>query len=185
MDIKGTAVKVTPEFVKARYAARYKEWIDSMPPASQKILNESIYANEWYSLVDSVITPTQKAAQLFFGGDVQKAGFEIGIYSAEVALTGVYKIFMRISTPGFLLSRTSNVFASYYNPSDITIVESSDNHAIFRLGHFKLSEQPVIYRIAGWMKGAIIKTRGRNHDVKVGQTFKNGQLYFTILATWD
>lgn len=38
MEIKGTAVKNTQEFVKTKYPDRYDEWLQSLPEASQKYI---------------------------------------------------------------------------------------------------------------------------------------------------
>ncbi|MDY0254219.1 MAG: hypothetical protein RBR30_07375 [Tenuifilaceae bacterium] len=44
MEIKGTAVKATPDFVKERFPGRYMEWLQAMPNSSRRIFEQPIYA---------------------------------------------------------------------------------------------------------------------------------------------
>ena len=67
MEIKGTAVKTTPEFVRERFGDRFQEWVELLPDRSRMIIEQPIYATSWYSLMDSVIFPTQKVGDLFYG----------------------------------------------------------------------------------------------------------------------
>ena len=59
-----------------------------------------------------------------FFSDEKEAGLELGRYSAEISLKGIYKIFLKISSPNFVLARASNVFNTYYNPGIVEIIEN-------------------------------------------------------------
>ena len=85
MQIKGTAVKVTSEFVKKQYTEHYETWLNSMPIESQNIFTKPIYASSWYPLTDSVIIPSQKVGDMFFP-NIKDACWEIGRHSSDIAL---------------------------------------------------------------------------------------------------
>lgn len=152
MEIKGTAVKATPDFVREKFGSRYSEWVKSLPEKSRKIIEEPIYATTWYSLTDSVIIPTQKVGDLFFSGNHVKAANEIGRYSADEALKGIYKIFVRVSSPHFVLSRATNIFSTYYRPADIRVIESAEKKAVLQLSKFSNIDKLIMNRIAGWIE---------------------------------
>ena len=185
MEIKGTAVKATPDFVKDKYGNRYNEWLKSLPQASRAIIEQPIYATTWYSLIDSVIIPTQKAADLFFNGDQVKAANEIGRYSAEVALKGIYKIFVRVSSPHFVLSRASSIFATYYQPADIKVIESAEKKAILQLAKFHPTEKLIMNRIAGWIEKTLEITLKSALNVDVENHIEGANMTSKITIMWD
>ncbi len=185
MNIKGTAVRVTGDFVKAKFPTRYEQWLSFLPAESREILTNPIYATNWYPLYESVIVPTQIVGNLLYGGDGIKAGTEIGRYSAEIALNGVYKIFVKVSSPAFILSRASSIFASYYDPSDIKVEENVANRTVLSLGNFKSNENLIIYRIAGWIDFALDFTKRKSMKIQVHEIKgENDFSTFRISVDW-
>lgn len=185
MEIKGTAVKTTPDFVKEKFPGRFLEWLQSMPESSRKIFEQPIYATNWYNLVDSVIFPTQKVGDLFFDGDQIEAAHVLGRYSAEIALKGIYKIFVRVSSPHFVLSRASSIFSAYYKPSDIKVIESKDKRCVIELKQFAQNEKLIMHRIAGWVEKTLEITLKTALRVDVQNETIDNMLTSKITAEWD
>ncbi|MEW5846611.1 MAG: hypothetical protein AB1777_10160 [Bacteroidota bacterium] len=185
MEIKGTAVKATPDFVKANFINRYSEWVKSLPQASREIIEKPIYATTWYPLIESVIIPTQKVADLFYEGDYPKAAREIGRFSADIALKGIYKIFVRISSPQFVLSRASSIFQTYYQPAEIKVVESADKKAVLQLEKFHIDEKLIMERIAGWIEHTLEITLKSPLKVDVQNIVNGKNLTARITAMWE
>jgi len=185
MDIKGSAVKSTPDYIKFNFGLRYNEWLQSLPPASKEIIEKPIYATTWYPLMDAVIVPTQVAADLFFNGDVAKAAREIGRFSSDVALKGMYKIFVRISSPLFVLSRATSIFSTYYQPADIKVVESSGKKAIIELNKFHPNEKLIMERIAGWIEQTLEITLKSPLKVDIKNSINGNNLTSRITAVWE
>lgn len=185
MEIKGTAVKTTPDFVREKFAPRYNEWLLSLPPNSRELMEQTIYATSWYSLIDSVIIPTQKVGDLFYAGNHTRAALDLGRYSSEVALKGIYKIFVRVSSPHFVLSRASSIFSAYYKPSDIKVIESKDRRCVLELKQFHASEKLIMHRIAGWIEKTLEITLKAALRVEVQNDISGTNLSTKITAEWD
>ncbi|MHC1704165.1 MAG: hypothetical protein AB9846_09685 [Tenuifilaceae bacterium] len=185
MEIKGTAVKATPDFVKDKFGPRYNEWLKSLPETSKQIMEQPIYATTWYSLIDAVIIPTQKAAELFYNGNYATAANEIGRYSAEIALKGIYKIFVRVSSPHFVLSRASSIFSTYYQPADIRVIESAEKKAVLQLSKFHPNEKLIMNRIAGWIEKTLEITLKSALKVDVENHIEGSNLTSRITIIWN
>jgi hypothetical protein len=185
MEIKGTAVKTTPEFVKEKFPGRFLEWLQSMPDDSRRIFEQPIYATSWYNLGESVIIPTQKVGDIFYNGNHVEAAHILGRYSAEIALKGVYKIFVRVSSPHFVLSRASSIFSAYYKPSEIRVIESKDKRCVLELAQFHINEQLIMNRIAGWVEQTLEITLKRALNVEVHNDIKGTNLLTHIKIEWD
>lgn len=185
MEIKGTAVKTTPDYVKEKFPNRYSEWMNSLPEESRKVFEQPIYATNWYNLIDSVIIPTQKAGDLFFNGNHIEAAHVLGRYSSEIALKGIYKIFVRVSSPHFVLSRASSIFSAYYKPSDIKVVESKDKRCAIKLAQFHVNEKLIMHRIAGWIEQTLEITLKSALTVDVRNEISEDNLTTLITVEWD
>lgn len=151
MQIKGTAVKVTQEYVNHFFPEKYNAWFDNLPEKSKQIFEKAIFPNQWYDLMDAVIIPTMEVSKMFFDRNDEKAAFELGRYSAETALKGIYKIFLRVSSPQFVISRATNIFDTYYTPAVIQIDEKSDKGMSIRLEGFDKENILIMKRIEGWI----------------------------------
>jgi len=185
MEIKGTAVKATPDFVKERFPGRYMDWLQAMPSSSRRIFEQPIYATSWYNLTESVIIPTQKVGDIFFNGNHTEAAQMLGRYSAEIALKGIYKVFVRVSSPHFVLSRASSIFSAYYNPSVIRVIESKEKRCALELKQFKPNEKLIMNRIAGWIEQTLEITLKRALSVVVENKEEGADLETLITIEWD
>jgi len=185
MDVKGIAVKATFDYVAHKYPNEIKQWLNSLPFQSKSIYSSPIYATSWYPLSESLIIPTQKIGSLFFQGNNEKAAWDLGRYSAEVALKGIYKIFVKISSPNFMLGRAARIFSSYFNPADIEILESQPKHVVLKLGSFEFNDRLIIYRIAGWLEQALEITQSTNIVVKPMQEFNDKMIAAKIIMDWN
>lgn len=172
MKIKGTAVKSTPQFVKDRFKDSYTKWMNSLPNEAKAIMGKPINVTEWYPLTESVIQPTETIGKLFFE-DNNEAAFEVGRYSAEVALKGVYKVFMLIATPAFMITRATKIFSTYYDPAEIKMIESSANGTTIEIRKFKERDSIIGYRIVGWMYKAIEMMNKKNIQYKIESDFRS------------
>jgi len=185
MEIKGSAVKATPDFVREKHPEKFLAWLQALPPASKAILEQPVYSTNWYNLVDSVIVPTQIAGDLFFNGNHKQAAIEIGRFSSDVALKGIYKMFVRVSSPQFVLSRASSIFSAYYNPAEIKVVESKDKKCVLRLLKFQKKEELIMYRIAGWIEHTLEITLKSPLKVEVKTDEIGSMISTNIHVEWN
>ncbi|MDA3893058.1 MAG: hypothetical protein PF517_15455 [Salinivirgaceae bacterium] len=183
MEIKGTAVKSINDFVLKKFGNRYTEWFNSLSQGSKDIF-QSALTNGWYPLKEGVVEPTEKIAELFYGGDTTKGALESGKHSAEVALNGVYKLYVRFSSPGHVVDRGSRILPAYYKPSKIVQIERNKQSVKFKMTDCAEMDQVVEYRIAGWMYKALEISGCKTMDVQIIESIKtHGSTVFE--AKWN
>lgn len=184
MDIKGIAVVSTPKFVKKKFASRYEEWINSLPKTSRDILENQILLSNWYPIKDAIVIPTKKICELFYNNSLEGAK-EVGRFSAEEALKGIYKVFIKIATPSFLASRATQVFSTYYRPIQINVVKTESNSSIIRITHFPEPDRITFLRISGWLEGALFVMGFKNANAEITKSLENGDEYTEFFITWS
>jgi hypothetical protein len=185
MHVKGTAVKSIQEFVQTRHADKYNDWLKAMPEVSRIIMSKSVYVSDWYSIKDAAIEPTIAIGKVIYNGDSIKAGWETGRYSSEVALNGVYKVFVKMATPQFIIARSGKILPSYYDPSDISVKESGAKHVILNISRLPLNHEVLEARIFGWIQKALEVCGCENVQINPTKSMAKGDSITELMITWN
>lgn len=183
MEIKGPAVKSIPDYVKKNHKARYTEWLDSLSSESKKIMGNPVYSTSWYPVKEAAIEPTEKMAQLFFSNRIE-AAWEAGKYSAESTLKGVYRIFVKASSPQYIISRASKVFTTYYRPSEMKVIDSTDKTVLVHITEFGEPNALLEYRIGGWMEKALELSGCKEVKVHIKKSLTKGDSVTEYSIRW-
>ena len=183
MEVKGTSVATIPEFVRHGFGSRFNEWIDSLSDGSRKIMNSTILMSDWYPLQESVVEPTGKICDLFYGSQ-DRGAWEAGRFSADFALKGIYKVFVKWGSPEFLVKRASKIMPTYYRPSELGVYEMSYGKAKVHITEFPEPSRFVELRIAGWMERALEISGCKGIEVKITYSLTKGDPFTEFLAKW-
>jgi len=185
MHVKGTAVKSIQEFVQTQYSEKYSEWLKAMPEASRNIMSKPVYVSDWYSVNDAAIQPTIAIGKVIFNGDVIKAGWETGRFSSQSALSGIYKIFVKMATPQFIISRSGKILPSYYDPSDISVKETGPKHVVLNISRLPSNHEVLEARILGWIEMALEVTGCKNVKIVPIKSMTKGDSITELMITWN
>ncbi|MEK7703553.1 MAG: hypothetical protein AAB426_01230 [Myxococcota bacterium] len=156
MLVKGTALHANRKFVLARFGEEgLDRWFAALPKASQSILNGVILETAWYPVVEGLIAPTRAVAELFFAGDINAGAMEVGRFSAEHGLRGIYRIFVKIAPPTVVIDRGTRIIKTYYDPIEMEIAELTKNAFTLRFSKMDAPSSVIDHRIAGWIQRAL------------------------------
>lgn len=185
MYVKGTAVKSIQEYVQTRHSDKYTEWLRMLPEPSRNIMSKPIYVSDWYSIKDAALEPTIALGKLAFEGDSIKAAWETGRFSSESALNGVYKIFVKMATPQFIIGRSGKILPSYYDPSDIAVKETGPKHVILTISRLPSTHEVLEARISGWIQKALEVTGCKNVKIDPTKSMTKGDSITELKISWD
>ena len=183
MEVKGTAIKSIPDFVLAQHKNEYTNFIKSLPNASREILREVIITSRWYPIRESLIEPIITIGRLFYNSP-NEAAWAMGRYSAGVALKGIYALYVKIGTPAHLIERASKVFAAYFNPSELKVVDSSKGELIVHITKFSGIHEVVEHNIAGWMQHALEISGCKDVTINITKSLCKGYPYTEFQVCW-
>jgi hypothetical protein len=183
MEIKGSAVKSIPDYIRKYYPDKFTAWMEALPEASRQIFAGGVMPSNWYSLRDAAIIPTEALGNVVFD-DAMKGAWQCGRYSAETALTGIYKFFIKAASPFFIVDRATRIFTTYYQPSQMTVVEKGDEYVKLHITQFEEPDSLIEGRIAGWIERAM-EIHGVGHvAVTIGKSLAKGDPVTEILVRW-
>jgi hypothetical protein len=186
MEIKGTAIKTTRDFVKANFPAKYDEWINSLPEKTRAIYASAmINMAGWYPMKEDYHVPIEKIIEMFYGGNTKVGAEAIGRFSADVALTGIYKLFLMVATPKYLMTRASVVFSTFYLPCEVKVTESATKSVTMQITKFPELTTAVEYRIVSWCVRSLELCGCKNVQYKITKSLLKNDAYTEFIYSWE
>lgn len=184
VEVKGTAVVTLPEFVQQTHGAKYQDWLNSLTPQSKNIMGSKMLLSSWYSVDNALDEPLKKICDQFYGGKLDGA-WESGRFSADKSLTGIYKAFVKLGTPSFIISRATSIINMYYKGLEIKVVENMKSSVVLHLTKFENPSEYVQVRIGGWMQRAIEISGCKNVNVKITKSIAKGDPVTEYCVSWS
>ncbi len=184
MKVKGSAIAPMAKFIDSKFGPdALNRWMISLPEPSRDIFNSPILVSRWYPIKEAMIEPTRNCCELFYGGSL-KGAWEMGRFSAEIGLKGVYRIFLKLGSPGFIISKANTILTSYYEPSESKVVENVKNRCILRMTKLPDTSEIIENRVCGWIERALELSGCRNVKLQITQSFARGDHFSEFLVTW-
>jgi hypothetical protein len=185
MEAKGTTVSTTPQFVREKYGEQgVARFIAALSPHARVILGSPIMASRWYPLEYGVVEPTRTVCNLFFAGD-PKGARELGRFSADQTLRGIYKVFVKLHDPMWTVKRSDAVFAAYYRPGTCELLEETERSATIRYVDFPEQSGLVEQRIAGWDERGLEICGASSFSVEIVRSISRGDREIEIALRWS
>lgn len=159
--VKGTAVHASMRFVRERFGeAPLAAVLDALPEEDRRILGQEILASTWYPL-DALLHFMQET-QRQLGQQEPDVLRRMGSASCDYGVTGVYRVFFKLGSPEFLVSRGVNVFARYYDTGRMRVVEARPGCTIVEIAAFEGGGPQFCERFYGWMHRSLELAGARN-----------------------
>jgi hypothetical protein len=150
-QVKGTAVQASMRYARERFGeAPLARVVDALSDADRTALGQGVLASSWYPM-EAFLHFMQEAQRQLGAQEADVVG-RMGRASCDYGLTTVYKIFFKVGSPGFIISRAARVFASYYDTGDLKVVESEAGRAVIELTALEGGAPQFCERIYGWMQ---------------------------------
>ncbi len=185
MKVKGSVISTLKNYINKNYSDRYNEWFKKLDAPSREIFSKVILATDWYPIEEGIVNPSRLAADLFFNGDYQKAGWELGRFSAEEALTGIYKVFVMIATPQFIMKRGSKILSSFYDPSKLAVSAERTRGVDISISDFEKLDTILENRIGGWMEKALEICGCHNVNTEIVESLTKGNERTLYQINWE
>lgn len=150
-QVKGTAVQASLRYVRERFGDdALARVVEALPEADRAAFGHGALASSWYGM-DGFLRFMQEAEKQLHAQEPDVVR-RMGRASCDYGLTTVYKIFFKVGSPEFIISRAAHVFSSYYDTGELRIVESGPGRAVAELAGFEGGAPQFCDRIFGWMQ---------------------------------
>ncbi len=149
-NVKGTALVSTVRFVTERFGPDgLTRVLARLAPEQRTTIANGVLASVWYPF--PLLIDLMRATRAEFGREVPDVVRAMGRASADYALTGIYKIFLRFGSPQFIISKASSVMKTYLSTGETRTVTSEKGHAVMEIVGFGDPAPEYCERLEGWM----------------------------------
>lgn len=186
MEVKGTAVSATVDYVRATHGPEgLAKLLEHLPADSRQLLIDRVLPSVWYPFMAGFVAPTKAVCDLFHGGDPTGA-WKVGRFAAESALKGIYKALFLFISPRTVVERGPGILTNYYRPMEARVKQLADTRfAVVMTG---MTERSVYFdhRVAGYVERAVEMTNAKELSVQVvassGQGADRTEIHFVWKA---
>ena len=184
MQVKGTAIAVLPKFIEATFGQDgLNKWMNALSTEARRVYHGMIMTSEWYPITEAYLEPTALMCEMFYGGDTRGAR-ELGRFSADYSLKGVYKAFVKLSSVSLFINRTAGIMQTYYKPCQAKVVLVEPNRAALQITLYPMPSELAEQRIAGWTERAFEIHGKKNVTVTISKSLARGDACTEFVGTW-
>jgi hypothetical protein len=160
-QVKGTAIASTLRFVRERFGPEAVAAVRAgLDPTLQARMPDEPLASSWYPF--ALLIGLGRAAARRYGGGLTHFHRELGRASADYAMNTVYRIFFKLGSPQFVVSRAARVWRTYYDTGEMRAVVAEPGHAVLDLAGFTEPVPELCERLIGWMSRSVELAGGKN-----------------------
>lgn len=182
--VKGRALIDTVAVVRERYGqAALDELVATLDPEAQEILRGSVLANDWYPL-DVMTSFMVAGVKMHSGGDegVIVARSERVI---EKQLGGIYRIFVRLGSPEFIIKRLGAIQQTYFEGVEVAPRLVEDRRAVVRYAGFEPQHRIMEPAIVGFYRKALQLSGAKDVTARITRPLSDGKGYLEVEIAWS
>lgn len=183
VQIKGTAVLDTIRLVKQRTGDdgfnRIVALLDEEP---RKMFQNEVFSSTWYPL-DAFTHFLEVQIRESASGNVEvlvKGSEEV----VERQLRGIYKVFVKLGSPEFVLKRIAAVHATYFKGVEIKVEMMGPGNATIRYTGYEQRHRIIGYAIIGFFRKALEISGARNVQAGFATPIEAGKDYAELAISW-
>lgn len=184
MMVKGTAVRAVRGYVTEQFGSSGCErWLAALPEGSRILFTGSVLASGWYPARDGVIEPLRTMCDTFYRGDLAAARRQ-GRFSADQDLRGVYRAFVKVASPQFLIRNVAAIWGSYYTDTQAAAVPTGERSVRLEVRGVDPDNPYNQHAIAGWVERALEICGCREVAIAMDNQPAGGRGNYRFDITW-
>ncbi len=152
MNVSGHVLRSRYLFLKSLGDEAVESVLPQLSERVRTLVVNGPLETQWYpfdDLIELMVT-TDKVCGT---GDLSLC-HDMGRFSCETNLTGIYRIFFRFGSLNFILKRAAKAFRAQYDSGSMEVVESGPGLCRLRLNDFPKPHRAHCIGIGGWMMRA-------------------------------
>ena len=159
-EVKGTVLASMVRYITETFGQPgMSKVLDDLSPQERTHV-ENVLASSWYPV--ALLLKVMRSAHQHFSSQVPRLYVEMGRASSDYSVTGVYKMFFKVGSPHFIISKASNLYKNYYSTGEMKQVVVEKGHAILEMVGFQDPAPELCERILGWLARTLELSGGKD-----------------------
>jgi len=184
VQIKGSVIKETIEQIKMRAGQdALQKILGLVDEETRKICQGEIFSSTWYSL-DRFANFLEIEIRVLANGneEVITRGSELVI---ERQLRGIYKAFIKLGSPEFVIKRIAAVHATYFQGVPIEVTMQGKDRAVVKYTGFEKQHRIIGFAIVGFFKKALEISGAKDVAIYFSTPIEEGKGYSELSIAWS
>src|SRR5216683_2868778 len=184
VQIKGSAIKETIEQIKRRSGEdAFQKILGLLDEETRKIFEGEIFSSTWYPL-DAFTRFLEVEIKVLADGNEEMVtrGSEAVI---ERQLRGIYKAFVKLGSPEFVIKRIAAVHATYFKGVPIEVQLQAHAKATVRYTGFEKQHRIMGFAIIGFFKKALEISGARDVVIHFATPIEEGKPFSELSLSWS
>jgi len=184
VQIKGSAIKETIEQIKSRAGeAAFQKILGLLDDETRRVLAGEIFSSTWYSL-DLFTRFLEIEIKVLADGNEEMVtrGSEAVI---ERQLRGIYKAFVKLGSPEFVIKRIAAVHATYFQGVPIEVQMQGNCRALVKYTGFEKQHRIMGFAIVGFFKKALEISGAKDVAIYFSVPIEEGKSYSELSIAWS
>jgi hypothetical protein len=183
VQIKGSAIKETIAQIRRRSGdAAFQKILGLLDEETRKIFEGEIFSSTWYPL-DLFTRFLEVEIRVLADGNEEMVtrGSEAVI---ERQLRGIYKAFVKLGSPEFVIKRIAAVHATYFQGVPIDVKLEGNNRALVKYAGFEKQHRIMGFAIVGFFKKALEISGAKDVVIRFSTPIEEGKGYSELSIAW-
>src|SRR5580704_16211049 len=184
VQIKGSAIKETIEQIKSRAGeAAFQKILGLLDEETRKVFEGDMFSSTWYSL-DLFTRFLEIEIKVLANGNEEMVtkGSEAVI---ERQLKGIYKAFVRLGSPEFVIKRIAAVHETYFQGVPIDVQLAGHGKAVIKYTGFEKQHRIMGFAIIGFFKKALEISGAKDVVLYFTTPIEEGKGYAELSISWS
>jgi hypothetical protein len=181
-NFKGTVFHSTRLYTEKAFGPDAVEKVLAALSPEDRTALESVQVIGWCP-VEPVLRYQRELDRTFGKGDFSVC-FEAGKFSAGWSMNTFLKVFLRFTSPEWLIDKTTRVWDRYHDTGRWEVKELPPNRLMGELHDFAVKDPAFCARLRGWLHGAVEMTGGKNPLVTETRCVCRGDAHCAFSVSW-
>jgi len=182
--IKGSAVLDAVNAIKARSGDEtYQRIVATLDEEDQALFKGASAPGDWCPL-DAFMRFVEADLRESAGGD-ERALIERSERIIDGQLHGIYRLFVKLGSPEFVLKRISIVHMTYFNGVQVEIISLKPGRAVLRYTGFEPPHRLIGYSIIGFYRKALQISGAKEVEASFPTPIGDARGYAELVVTWS
>ena len=184
VQIKGSAIQETINQIKRRAGEdAFQKILGLLDEEARKVCEGEIFASTWYSL-DLFTRFLEIEIRVLAGGNEEMVtrGSEAVI---ERQLRGIYKAFVKLGSPEFVIKRIAAVHATYFQGVPIEVQLHGRGKALIKYTGFEKQHRIMGFAIIGFFKKALEISGAKDLAIHFTIPIEEGKGFSELSISWS
>jgi hypothetical protein len=185
VEVKGTVVRDSIKAVKARHGEQaYADIVGLLKGETRSLFEKgSVMSIGWYPL-DAFVEFLEMDLKVTAQGNEQELIRRSEVI-IEQELKGIYRVFVKLGSPRFVLNRISTVHQTYFRGVEIEVSLPASGNAILKYTGFERRHRLIGLSIIGFYRKALEISGAKNVKAEFATKIEDDKGYCELLVTWS